>query len=348
LNHPGGTTKAAMEFIDGAIEASSKASPALFHTKATVFKALGKQEGISSSLRDRYLDEALGLLQRHGGLKHNYTAGSICEILLFQAKRRIRELDAGEGQRLEDEAAVRKLTELERALDESLQRFPGDNVIVTHRAELHAALAEQPKAIALLKRAHDANPANEQVALRLARQHVDKGERAEAIQVLRRAANLNPGSKTLSFELAQNLMADGELNHVSEISGLLRRSFTEGDSHFEAQFWHARHEFLYGERERAERVYQQFTKRTHPYVDVGKRRAAVRSPDGSFKLYDGSVKSIQGDFAFVRAQDLAGSVYLHRTEIEGYDWGSMRVGDQLRFRLGFSFRGPAAMSAQPL
>ena len=348
LNHPGGLTKAAMEHIDDAIESSDKPSHSLFHTKALVYKALAKEDGTSQAVRDRYLEEALALLKRYGGLKYNYTAGSICEILLLQAKRRLSEIQADAGQKLEDEAALHKLAELERALDESSQRFSGDFFLTSIKADFHTALSNQPKAISLLRRAHEANPANELVALRLARQYVDQGIRDKAVLVLRKASGLNPSSKLLSFELAQALIDCGGSETLPEIGALLRKSFTEGDSHFEAQFWHARHEFLYGERERADRVYQQFERRTHPYLDVARRRAPVRNADGSVKSYEGAVAHIQGDFAFLKVSGLAGNVYLHRVELSDGDWGSLRVGDGMRFKLGFSFRGPAAMSAKLL
>lgn len=346
LNHPGGTTKAAMEYVDDAIKSNSNPSPSLFHTKALVFKSLGKEEGASQALRDRYFEEALTLLKHHGGLKHNYTAGSICEILLFQTKRRIAELGPGVGQKLEDEAALRKLSDLERALEESFQRFPGDVFLISLRAELHTSLSDQPKAIALLQRTHDANPSNELVALRLARQFVKQGSMEKAILILRKSSGLNPSSKNLSFELAQILIASGESDYIVEIGALLRRSFTEGDAHFEAQFWHARHEFLYGDRDRAIRIYQQFAKRTHPYIDVAKRREAVKNQDGTFKLYDGSITHVQGDFAFLRVAGLSSDIYLHRTELDDNAWEGLRVGDRIKFRLAFSFRGPAAIFAK--
>lgn len=346
LHHPGGTPKAAMEYIDEAIEITNKPSSSLHHTKALVYKAFSKVDGISLALRDRYLDESLTILKKHGGLKHNYTAGSICEILLIQTKRRLHDTELASGKKLEDEAALRKMTELEKALDESFQRFPGDIFLTTLKADLHTALAEQPKAVALLKRAHDANPANESVALRLARQYSDQNKKPEAISILRKTSGLNPASKTISFELAQILMSDGESKHVSEIGALLRKSFTEGDAHFEAQFWHARHEFLYGDHNRAQKIYQQFSRRTHPYIDVGKRRATVKNDDGTYKSYEGSVARILGDFAFIRVSGLADDVFLYRNEINDNEWKNLRVGDRVKFRLSFSFRGPNASNAK--
>jgi tetratricopeptide (TPR) repeat protein len=346
INHPGGNLRQAMERIDEAITCATHRSSSLFHTKALVLKALARSEGIGQTLRGRYLQDALELLRSHGGLKFNYSAGTICEILLTQTKLLLGELGEA-SHRLSDEATLRKMTELERALAESLQRFPEDYFLTNIRADLHLALSEQPKAIALLSRTHEKQPSNELIALRLARQYVSSGNAQPAISVLRRTTSLVPGSKPINFELASLLIANDEHAHLPEIAGLLRRSFSDGDSNFEAQFWFARHEFLFGDKTKAERIYSSFSTRAHPYVDTAKRRAPARGPDGTPQRFDGSITSLKGDFAFVSCSQLGSSLYLHRTEMKDDCWPRIRVGDRLRFKVGFSFRGPACIDALP-
>lgn len=343
LTHPGGSARAALEYVDDAIETTHKPPASLFHTKALVFKALAKSESIGAPLRERHLHDALDLLRRHGGLKHNYSAGTICEILLIQVKSALGSLGSNSHQ-VSDEAALQKITELERALADSIQRFPDDVFLTNIRAELHAALSEQPKAIALLARTHEKFPSNELIALRLARQYIAAGAPDKAIQVLRRAVSLVPNSKSLSFELAQLLIGTAEHSHIAEISGLLRRSFSDGDSNFEAQFWAARHEFIHGDRRKAAKIYDTFTKRAHPYVDASKKRAPIKRVDGSPEVFEGAITNLRGDFAFVSCAGVGADVYLHRSEFRG-DWGGVHIGDALRFKVGFSFRGPACIEA---
>lgn len=343
LTHPGGNTKAALDYVDDAIESSHKPPPSLYHTKALVFKSLARSDSIGSALKERHLHDALDLLRRHGGLKHNYSAGTICEILLLQVKGVLGSFGGG-GHQLSDDAALQKITELERALAESIQRFPDDVFLTNIRAELHAALSEQPKAIALLARTNEKFPSNELIALRLARQYTAAGSRDEAIRVLRRAVSLVPNSKSLSFELALLLTNTAEHSHIPEISALLRRSFSDGDSNFEAQFWSARHEFIHGDRDKAAKIYDVFTKRAHPYVDAAKKRAPIKRVDGNPESFEGAVTSMRGDFAFVSCTGVGANVYLHRTEFRG-DWTGIHIGDALRFKVGFSFRGPACIDA---
>lgn len=343
LAHPGGSLRGALEFIDDAIEQSRKPADSLFHTKALVLKALARSESIGAALRDRHLNDALELLRKHGGLKHEYSAGTICEILFQQVKDSIASLGRQTAKFLDD-VALQKISDLERALSESLQRFPDDAFLANLRADLHAALMEQPKAVAILRKTHEKFPSNELIATRLSKQLLASGDRAGAESVLRRAVALVPNSRVLNFELAMVLIGSSESAHIADISGLLRRSFSEGDANYEAQFWCARHEFIHGDRTKSRRIYDQFTKRAHPYVDTSKKRAVIRGLDGVPASYEGAVTNLKGDFAFASCGTLGENIYLHRTEFLG-DWTSIRVGDTLRFKVGFSFRGPACIDA---
>src|SRR5690606_29014760 len=145
-------------------------------------------------------------------------------------------------------------------------------------------------------------------------------------------------------ELVQLSPEPAENGKLAEIPGLLRRRFSDGDSNYKAQFWSARPESLYGDRARATRIYEALSKRAHPYVDTSRKRAPVRQVDGSLQLYTGSVVSVKGDFAFVSCTQLGSNVYLHRSEMKG-EWSTLHVGDGLRFKVGFSFRGPACLEA---
>lgn len=346
LNHPGGRVADAMRYIDEAIAFGENPPSSLFHTKALVFKALARNEKLGAAVQDRHLDSALELLRKYGGLKHNYTAGSACEILYLQFLRRIEHLGVSVRQTLEDEAALQKLSELERSLSEASQRFPEDPFLTGLKARLHSTFSEHPKAIAILSRTNEKNPANESVASRLARELWGSNERQKAIEVLRKAAKLSPSSKVLSFELALKLLQSNEAQHIGEIGPLLRRSFSDGDSHFEAQFWYARHEFLHGDKAKASKIYGQFVKRSHPYVDTTTKRGLAVGPDGSIKEFSGTVLRLQGDFAFVSCPAVSSTIYLHRTEMKREAWTAIHVGDAITFRLGFSFRGPACVEAR--
>jgi hypothetical protein len=349
LKHPGGSAVRALRFIETAI-VEPKAQPStLHHTKAVVLLALSREAGIDAALADRYRENALAEIKDHGLMrKSEYGVATYCDVLLAQVEARI---DAGVGSgapRLSEEAAIRKMSDLERNLNDGLQRWPDDVYLMGIRAKLFTVLSKHPQALAMLRAAFKKAPANEYVALRLARQLIDSGEPSqldEANEVLRKAVDLNAASKALNFQLARLLMRD-EVTNAAAISKLLRRSYTDGDTHFEAQFWSARHEFLHGDRGRAMAIYAQFRAGPVPYGNAGEHRGFVVNSNGIPVEFDGSVRRVAGDFAFVDCSAISSTVFLHCSELKGTArWTSVQPGDRLKFKIAFSFRGPCCVDA---
>lgn len=351
LKHPGGSAGRALKIIDEAIALSKNpksSTSVLHHTKAVVLRDLSREPGMDPALSDRYREAALDEIRDRGLQKSsNYGVATYCEVLLDQISARMDSQGRDHAGRLSDEVTVRKMGELERTLSEGLQRWPDDSFLSGIRAQLFGLLEKHPQVMAVLRAAFQRAPANEFVALRLARQLIDSDEpeqTAEALDILRKAVGLNPNSKTLNYQLARQLMREDESRNADEVSRLLRRSFTEGDTHFDAQFWSARHEFLYGERARARAAYDRFKAGPVPYVDTGERRGLVRDSSGDARDFSGILKTVKGDFAFVECQELSDSLFLHRTQAKD-EWNQLRTGDRMRFKVAFSFRGPNCVDA---
>lgn len=354
LKHPGGSAIRALRLIDEAIAVgrdvkSKRPSGALHHTKAVVLRDLSRESGIDSGLADRYRENALIEIKDHGILKTSpHGLVVYCEVLLDQVKARLDDNLIPSTSKLSDEATTRKLGELERNLSEGLQRWPNDSYLVGLRAALYEALSKHPQALRMLRGAFERAPANEYVALRLSRQLIDNNkpeDTEEATRILRHSVQLNGGSKSLNYQLARLLMREDEEKNSVEISKCLRRSYTDGDTHFEAQFWAARHEFLHGDRAKSLAMYARFNEVPVPYVDAGERRGEVRAKDGSIVWYEGPVRTLKGDFGFVESPQLGARLFLHRTEFGG-SWSQLHIGDRVRFKTGFSFRGPCCVDTR--
>lgn len=348
LSHPGGSAVRALSLIDRAlVEGKRSPSAALFHTKAIVLRDLSRDSVIDDSLRDRYRNQALALLRDHGGLRHGYTAAGICEILLDQVQMRLQAERENAAGRLSADAVVGKIEELERVLSDSRQRFPADEHLANLEARFHQALANNPRAVQILREAFRRNQASEMTCLRLARQLSTVGDEAEALDVIRKGVAANPGAKSVSFELARRLMASDEEANAAEIEKLLRRSFSDGDTHFDAQFWYARHLYLYGDRQKARQMYQAFKRKPTPYVNSGARKGGVTRA-GHAVTFNGTLHAIRGDYGFISGDGLDNSLFLHRNEFTNGDWALLRVGDRIRFGLTFSYRGPVCVDAEIL
>jgi thioredoxin-like negative regulator of GroEL/cold shock CspA family protein len=350
LNHPGGSSVRALRLIDDAIEAAKPPANPFHHTRAVVLRDLARDSGMDPALADRYRENALAELREHGLVKSsNYGLVTYCEVLIDQITSRIIAAEHSQVPRLSEEAAIRKMTDLEKTLSEGLQRWPEDSYLLGIRAELFNTLSKHPQAVAMLRGAVQRAPANEFLALRLSRQLIESEQPEqieEALKVLRAAVAQNAASKPLNYQLARLLMRTDEAGNAAEISKLLRRSYTDGDTHFEAQFWCARHEFLYGDRNKAIAIYAQFKARPVPYVDTSERRGIIKGRDGSVKEFEGVVRTLKGDFGFVACQELEDSLFLHCTQYSGGTFSNLRPGDRLTFKVAFSYRGASCVDAR--
>lgn len=349
LKHPGGSAIRALKFIDQALEVVKGNGGSIHHTKAVVLRDLARSEKIDSSLATRYQENALAEIKDYGLQKtSNYGLVTYCEILLDQIKTRI-ENHQNQGQVLANEVAVRKMSELEKVLSEGLQRWPDDTYLMNIRFDLFQVLDEHPQALIMLRKAYATAPANEFIALRLSRQLVDSEDpekTEEARQILRTAVSQNANSKSLNFQLAKLLIKEDESKNSIEISKLLRRSFTDGDTHFEAQFWSARHEFLFGNRQRSNQLYTQLGSGPVPNFVPSEKRSMIRESNGYPAEFSGSIKTLKGDFCFVECHALNSDIFLGINELSNANLAQLRPGDTIKFKVAFSYRGPCCVDAQ--
>ncbi|MEO7067287.1 MAG: SIR2 family protein [Rhodanobacter sp.] len=350
LKHPGGSGIRALRFIEDAIGVAKPPAAPFHHTRAVVLRDLSRSHDIDPALADRYRENALVELRDHGLVKSsNYGLVTYCEVLIDQIVARIAATEGSQVPRLSEEAAIRKMTDLEKTLSEGLQRWPDDSYLLGIRAQLFSALSKHPQALAMLRAAVMRAPANEFLSLRLSRQLLDSEEPEqidEALKVLRSAVSQNANSKALNYQLARSLMRQDEAKNATEISRLLRRSFTDGDTHFEAQFWSARHEFLYGDRAQSLATYAQFIARPVPYVDSSERRGIIKDQQGTATDFEGTIRTLKGDFGFVNCQALGESLFLHCTQLKEGHFSELRPGDLLSFKVAFSYRGPSCIDAR--
>lgn len=240
------------------------------------------------------------------------------------------------------------MSELERNISEGLQRWPDDSYLVSLRLALFTILNEHPQALLMLRKAFAKTPANEFVALRLSRQLMDSEDSASVLEakgILRSAVAQSASSKALNFQLARLLIREGEATNAAEISKLLRRSYTDGDTHFEAQFVSARHEFLYGSRERASQIYTQLNSGPVPNVNATEKRGLVRNEEGLPQAFEGTIRTLKGDYGFVDCASLGAVIFLTRSEMKGEPWTHLRLGDSVKFKVAFSYRGPCCIDA---
>jgi Flp pilus assembly protein TadD len=158
--------------------------------------------------------------------------------------------------------------------------------------------------------------------VRLARQFDVAGQSDKASAVLKKSLDANPSSRRLHYTLAKLLMNrapdDGET-----IAYHLRRAFTEGDNNYEVQLLYGRQLFLNGRLEESKMLFR--------------RLSEVRVPPQikNNLLYVIEGRQFDGD-----------SIYVHAKDVPEDTWNDLTLGTRVRFRIGFTFRGPGAFDLE--
>ena len=224
-------------------------------------------------------------------------------------KIEIRELEDGLAANA-PEAEIEKLVkDAESTLFDAQQEFPGDSYLLEAESRLAEVLKDNERARKALVKAFDANPRNEFVAVRLARQLENSGLNDRAAEVLRKSLDANPSSRRLNYTLARLLMKlhteDGE-----KIAYHLQRSFTDGDSNFEAQMLYGRQLFLIGRFDDSRTVFRRLSAvRVAPQI----KNRLLHPIEG--RSFEGKMMRPQGSYAFITRDGAGDSIYVHTTSV---------------------------------
>lgn len=206
-------------------------------------------------------------------------------------------------------------------------------------------MQNEPRAIEALETAFNANPRSDVVATRLAQYYLRSGKRNEAEEIFKKCLEQNPGSKRVHLELAKMLLDTNEESHKDTISYHLKRSFTEGDTNYDAQALYARHEFLFGNKSEADRLFHSLKAQTFAPHFRNRLWGEARNA-GSLIEYKGQVNKRQDSFCFVTIASLGTSLFVHFSEFGRGEWESVALNTLIRCNLGFTLQGPRGINAK--
>ncbi|MET7141903.1 SIR2 family protein [Xanthomonas sp. PPL139] len=341
LLHKNGDIKRARHLIDQAIETSRNSRPtkSTVHVKAAILRRQAK-ESRSPLERDKRRQEAGVLLDRLMSDKrdpHPFVLKA--DLLIDELEERLD--DASESSA---KIVASILRDIQSVLLRCRQSFPRDAFMSTVESRLATTMNEHPKATAILESAHKSDKHTTFLAIRLAERYASEGRSVDAERVLNETLRAAGPNKDVHFALAETLRSKDEEGRAEEIIGHLRRSFSEGDTRYQAQFLYARHNFLYGDRSKAESIFRSLERAKVSPQSIDVASEPIKD-NGQIKRFIGIVGTLRPSFAFVRCASLGSDIYLHKKQVLG-DWQDIRRGSQLDFAIFFSFRGPVAKDAQ--
>ena len=239
------------------------------------------------------------------------------------------------------EALTIAIRNAETALAEGLQRFPGDEYLLSGEASLAEILADSERVTRALEQAVEANVRNTHIVGSLAQTYRKTGQNEKARQLLERAIDAQPYDRRLNYLLGRLLLdisADGTV-----IESHLRKSFTEGDRNYEAQFWYARQLFLNGKEDDARARFEELKRQ--PMAPLSRRRVRGEWICGSEPLhFTGTIKRIEKAYAFVERDGPADTIYIPTDHESNVLLAELSPGQRVRFTIAFNVLGPVALN----
>jgi len=236
-------------------------------------------------------------------------------------------------------AFVEAAKEAETAIQHGQQIFPESSELLAVEATFRELLDQTDRAQRALERAFNLNPRQDWLAVRLARKYQASGDLPNCKRVLESCLRDNPSSKLAHLEMGRILSASDDSNGAIEH---LRRSFTEGDNHYESQFWFARELFLQGRLTESEKRFSALNDRAPGRFRTCPVAAVER--DGTSIMLDGRVERKEEGYAFMKLSQFPKDVFASRAESDPDEWDKLYVGAKAKCTLAFNRRGARAIS----
>jgi tetratricopeptide (TPR) repeat protein len=336
MNHPGGSLVLAEAAAARAYELNPS-NHSIQHTQGEIARRLANQT--DDPLRKRALrrvtrDKLGGEVSRLS----EYDLYTRARLAIDEFRELSASLDASDD-KPPPAAFVEAAKEAETAIQRGLQIFPESSELLAAEATFREYLDQTARAHLALERAFNLNPRQDWLAVRLARKYQASGDWQNSKRVLDVCLRDNPSSKLAHLEMGRVLIASGDSTAAIEH---LRLSFTEGDNHYEAQFWYARELFLQGNFTEAAKLFSALNDSAPGRFRT--RAAAAVEQDGIPIMYDCGIERKEEGYAFLKLSHLPKDLFASRAESNLAEWDKLYTGAKARCALAFSRRGPRAMS----
>lgn len=346
LNHPGGSMRVAFDEIGRAADLAQGRDRSIEHTKAVVLRRLANDSEHPLE-RDKHRADAKLILKRlKNTAKQSHSYDTYGRLLMDELRDHL-SVDVGRVDESNKDLISRSLSEAVRQIEEcisiGLQKFPNDEHILNLDADLARLLEDEPRALSSLEFAVKANPARPFIAVRLANTYKRAGRVEDAVSILQACLQANPSSKECHYALATVLIDWDEFKNRQDIYYHLKRSFTEGDTNFGAQFWYARYELLYGDKDIGSALFKRLSDARIPPSYKKQSRGQLSTTEGKPLTCSGYIKALGASFGFASSAELRFDVFVHSSCFSQSDWEELREGSRITFGVTFTMRGAVAI-----
>ena len=267
-----------------------------------------------------------------------YPYHSLLKINLFKLRTAISGEDAPTIERI--------IKETEELFNKVNQLFPHQEFLLEAESKFNSILQNSPKAVALLEKAYNLNKRSPYLCLRLADIYEKNDEYDKAIDALEETLRIIPNDKDINFKYAL-ILIKYKPEDLSTIQHHLKRSFTNGDNRYQAQFWYARTIYLIGELEDAKQLFSELSKVKTTQLIKNMPRAKVREK-GDLIRFKGIISTIESQFGFINRDKIGDDIFFYKYQNRPTEniWNSLTKNRRVSFNLAFNFKGPIAVNVR--
>lgn len=243
---------------------------------------------------------------------------------------------------LSDSPTIERLIkDIEKRFREAKQAFPMHEFILEVEASFNEIVNNTPEALALLVKAHEINKSSPFIASRLSHIYETKEDFDKALDVLKETLNSIPGDKDINYNYAMLLMKKSPDN-FKDLIYYLKKSFTEGDNRYQAQYWYARTLFLDNQVEDSRKIFKRLSTLSIDPEVKNTPRGIVMSGKSPVE-FSGRIIMLEASYGFVKRDIYGDAVFM--SKYDNYDtWNRFRTSDKIKFNLGFNYKGPVAIN----
>ncbi len=236
-------------------------------------------------------------------------------------------------------AIERILKETEKSFSTAKQFLSNDPFILEIESSFNEILENNGVAKELLEKAFSANKSSPYIAIRLSNFYEKEQLFPKALDVLKQALALNPSEKDLNFRYAMTLDKEDNPDY-SEVSYYLKRSFTKGDSRFQAQLYYARSLFLMNNLDYKELFYTLSKVNVAP--EIKNFTSGIIHKNGQKEKFFGIIQSDELSYGYIKRDLISDSIYFYKFQ-PNYNLGNLKRGTKVSFYIGFNYKGPIAI-----
>ncbi|MGB2809664.1 MAG: hypothetical protein WBC22_18120, partial [Sedimentisphaerales bacterium] len=334
MNRPNGNLRKTGELLNNALELSPN-NQTVMHSIAECY--LKCAETARTELeKNKSLDQATKICLSLKKLTNNtFAISTLVKISLLKLK----DLLESKLESPASESVIEKYTkDIEKELSQGLQRFPMDSVLLNLDSKFASLIMKSDRAMNSLKKSFDANPHNSYVAMRLA----DCQKRyciQDAEVTLRRALEESGFNRKLHYAYGKLLLEIGTASNET-LEYHFRRSYSLGDSNFDAQLLHARQLFINKDYPQSKALFKKLGASRLPSKFRNKSQYPLAQE------YAGSIVKMEATYCFVLRDGVGDWIYINPDNFEVDDWTLLTVGNRVRFKIAFSMKGACAINVK--